>query len=228
MQRVLLLEDDLRLADFLRRGLEENGYQAQVETSGDGALSAAQREEFDAAILDLMVPGRDGLEVCGELRRRGFRKPILIVTARDSVEDKVTGLDRGADDYITKPFEFAELLARLRAALRRSSGDAATVTIGDLVIDSRAQRVYRGGKMIPLSGKEFAILSFLASRRGRPANRNDIAAAVWEMELEPQSSLIEVYINRLRGKIDEGHDVQLIQTRRGEGYVLAGADAVGG
>src|ERR1700761_8477329 len=169
-----------------------------------------------------MIPAPDGFAVCKELRRTGHRMPVLMLTARDAVEDRVEGLDCGADDYLTKPFEFRELLARMRALLRRPSRmQPSRLTVGDLVLDTAGQKVSRAGKFIPMTTKEYALMEFLVRNAGRVVGRAEIAEHVWDEEFDPFSNLIEVYINRLRRKIDHGHAQPLLHTRRGAGYILS-------
>jgi two-component system copper resistance phosphate regulon response regulator CusR len=219
--RILVVEDDPRLADSIARGLRENAYAVDVVGDGESAIYHAAIYPYDAVVLDLMLPKRDGLAVCRELRRRGSKTKILMLTARHTVEDRVTGLDAGADDYLTKPFAMAELLARLRALLRR--GDELTPTIlrvADLEIETGAQEVRRAGHPVPLTTKEYTLLLYLARHAGRVIGRAEIADHAWDDNYDPFSNLIEVYISRLRKKIDEGHDTPLIHTRRGAGYLL--------
>lgn len=219
--RILVVEDDPRLADSIARGLRENAYAVDVVSDGDTATYRAAVYPYDAIVLDLMLPGRDGLAVCRELRRRGSKTKILILTARHTVEDRVTGLDAGADDYLTKPFAMAELLARLRALLRRGDELApTTLRIADLEIETGPREVRRAGRAIPLTTKEYTLLLFLARNTGRVVGRAEIADHAWDDNYDPFSNLIEVYISRLRKKIDEGHDTPLIHTRRGAGYLL--------
>jgi two-component system copper resistance phosphate regulon response regulator CusR len=219
--RLLLVEDDARIARFVAKGLREQAYAVDVAATGDDALYQAAINTYDLVILDVMIPGRDGFEVCRELRKSGQRMPILMLTARDAVEDRITGLDHGADDYLTKPFEFRELLARLRALLRRSGElRPAKIIVADLVLDTAAQSTFRGGRPILLTAKEYALLEFLARNAGRVIGRAEIAEHVWDETFDPFSNLIEVYINRLRRKIDEQSAKPLLHTRRGAGYVL--------
>jgi len=188
-----------------------------VATAGEEALYQAEINIYDLVILDVMIPGRNGFEVCRELRKSGHRMPILMLTARDAVEDRITGLDQGADDYLTKPFEFRELLARLRALLRRSGElRPAKITVADLTLDTAAQSVSRAGRTVALTAKEYALLEYLARNVGRVIGRAEIAEHVWDETFDPFSNLIEVYVNRLRRKLGE----PLLQTRRGSGYVL--------
>ena len=219
--RLLLVEDDARIARFVAKGLREQAYAVDVASTGDDALYQAAINTYDLMILDVMIPGRNGFEVCRELRKTGQRMPILMLTARDAVEDRITGLDHGADDYLTKPFEFRELLARLRALLRRSGElRPAKITVADLVLDTAAQSVSRGGRNITLTAKEYALLEFLARNSGRVVGRAEIAEHVWDESFDPFSNLIEVYVNRVRRKIDADSAKPLLQTRRGAGYVL--------
>jgi DNA-binding response OmpR family regulator len=217
--RLLLVEDDARIARFMAKGLREEAYAVDVAANGEDALYDAAINAYDLVILDVMIPGRNGFEVCRELRRAGQRMPILMLTARDAVEDRIAGLDHGADDYLTKPFEFRELLARLRALLRRSGElRPAQITVADLVLDTGAQSVVRGGRNIPVTTKEYALIEFLARNAGRVVGRAEIAEHVWDETFDPFSNLIEVYVNRVRRKIDSGAGKQLLHTRRGAGY----------
>jgi two-component system copper resistance phosphate regulon response regulator CusR len=223
--RVLLVEDDPRIARFISQGLREQTYAVDVTADGDDALYKASINDYDAVILDVMIPGRDGFEVCRELRASGSNIPVMMLTARDALQDRITGLDTGADDYLTKPFEVAELLARLRALLRRGRVvRPASITIADLVIDTAAHRVTRGRRPVELTAKEYALLEYLARECGRVLSRAEIAEHVWDENFDPFSNLIDVNINRLRRKIDDPSQTPLIQTRRGEGYMLAVPD----
>lgn len=221
--RLLLAEDDAQLGKTLMKGLREEAYAVDVVGDGDSAIYHASVNEYDAIILDVMMPRRDGFSVCRELRRNGMRTPVLLLTARDTIADKITGLDAGGDDYLTKPFEFAELLARLRALLRRRTIDvrASEMRIGSLRLNLASHAVDRAGRKIPLTTKEFALLAFLARNEGRVVSRSEICSHVWDDNHDPYSNAIEVYINRLRRKIDAVGDVPLIHTRRGAGYMLA-------
>lgn len=220
--RVLLVEDDTRIARFVAKGLREQTYAVDVAASGEEALYHAAINSYDLVVLDLMIPSPDGLSVCRELRKSGQRVPILMLTARDAVEDRIKGLDSGADDYLTKPFEFGELLARMRALLRRS-GEVrpAKLTVANLVIDTVSQQVSRAGKNISFTAKEYALIEFLARNAGRVVGRAEIAEHVWDEEFDPFSNLIEVYVNRVRRKIDAAPHKPLLHTRRGAGYVLS-------
>lgn len=221
--RLLLAEDDAQLGRTLMKGLRQEAYAVDVVSDGDSAAYHAMINEYDVIILDVMMPRRDGFSVCRELRRSGSRTPVLMLTARDTVADKITGLDAGGDDYLTKPFEFAELLARLRALLRRRSTDllAAEVRIGSLRMNMASHAVDRAGRSIMLTTKEFTLLAFLARHEGHVVSRAEICAHVWDDNHDPYSNAIEVYINRLRRKIDSVGDVPLIHTRRGAGYMLS-------
>ena len=222
--RLLLVEDDSRIARFVAKGLREQAYAVDIAANGDEALYQAEINSYDLIILDVMIPGCDGLQVCRALRQSGARTPILMLTARDGVEDRIKGLDEGADDYLTKPFEFGELLARLRALLRRSSQlRPPQINVADLVIDAAAQSASRAGRSISLTTKEFALLEYLARNAGRVIGRAEIAEHVWDETFDPFSNLIEVYVNRLRGKIDSGFAAPLIHTRRGAGYFFGPA-----
>lgn len=220
--RVLLVEDDSRIARFVAKGLREQSYAVDLAASGEEALYQAAINSYDVVILDVMIPAPDGFAVCKELRNGGHRMPILMLTARDAVEDRIEGLDRGADDYLTKPFEFRELLARLRALLRRpTSLQPARLVVADLVVDTAGQSVSRGGKTIPMTAKEYALVEFLARNANRVVGRAEIAEHVWDEEFDPFSNLIEVYVNRVRRKIDAGPVKPLLHTRRGAGYMLS-------
>lgn len=222
--RLLLVEDDARIARFIAKGLREQSYAIDVVASGEEALYQAAINTYDLAILDVMIPPPDGFVVCRELRKAGQRMPILMLTARDAVEDRITGLDSGADDYLSKPFEFRELLARLRALLRRTGSlHSANLVIADLVVDTVGQNVTRAGRSISMTAKEYALLEFLARNAGRVIGRAEIAEHVWDEQFDPFSNLIEVYVNRVRKKIDAGSSLPLLHTRRGAGYVLSAA-----
>src|SRR5690349_1703721 len=222
--RLLLVEDDTRIARFVAKGLREQAYAVDISATGEDALYQAAVNTYDLVILDVMIPAPDGFAVCRELRKAGQRMPILMLTARDTVEDRIAGLDHGADDYLTKPFEFRELLARLRALLRRSGElRPEKLAIADLVLDTGAQTAKRAGRQITLTTKEYALLEYLARNAGRVVRRAEIAEHVWDETFDPFSNLIEVYINRLRRKIDANSAKPLVHTRRGVGYVLGTA-----
>ena len=220
--RILLVEDEPVAARMLAKGLREQGYAVDAAADGDRALYQQSINDYDLVILDVMLPGKDGFEVCRTIREEGSGVPILMLTARDSVDDRIVGLDSGADDYLTKPFDFGELLARTRALLRRTDAIyPEAITINDLEINTRARRVKRANKNILLTVKEYALLEYFARNSDRVLSRAEIAEHVWDQNFDVFSNLIEVYIQRLRRKIDDGHRIKLIQTRRGEGYVLA-------
>jgi len=219
--RLLLVEDDADVARFIRKGLQEQAYAVDVATDGDNALYLAGINTYDAIVLDLMIPPPEGLDVCRTLRREGSHVPILMLTARDSVQDKIAGLDAGADDYLGKPFEFGELVARLRALLRRGGATIPTVlAAGDLTIDTRSHRITVGGRPLTLTTKEYSILEYLTRNSGRVLTREEIAEHVWGQEFDPFSNLIETYINRLRRAIEHVSSKKFIHTVRGAGYML--------
>jgi two-component system copper resistance phosphate regulon response regulator CusR len=220
--RILLVEDDQRISRFVARGLRERAYAVDVAADGDQALYKFSLNDYDAVVLDLMIPGPNGFEVCRELRAGGSAVPVLMLTARDAVADRIMGLDSGADDYLTKPFEVAELAARLRALMRRGHVfRSPTIEVADLIVDTRGRRVTRGGRDIGLTAKEYALLEYLAREAGRVVSRSEISEHVWDETYDPASNLIDVHINRLRRKVDDGFGSALIHTRRGAGYVLA-------
>jgi len=219
--RVLVIEDEQKMADLLKRGLEEEGMSIEIAGDGEAGLAAVRNGEFELVILDLGLPGRNGLEIAREIRASGRRIPILILTAQDSTEMKVKGLDIGADDYLTKPFAFAELLARLRALQRRSSPDAkGTIQIGDLTLNLLNRRATRAGVEVQLTGKEFELLKCLMSHPDETMTRDILSEKVWEGNFDQLTNVIDVYINYLRNKIDRNFEPKLIETvrgRRGDG-----------
>jgi two-component system copper resistance phosphate regulon response regulator CusR len=209
------------MAQVVAKGLREHSYAVDVAGDGNAALYQASINDYDLILLDVLLPGPDGFEVCRELRARGDATPVLMLTARATIDDRITGLDAGADDYLTKPFAFRELLARVRALLRREPQlHHDLVQIEDLLLDAASHRVSRAAVEIELTAKEYALLEYLARRAGQLVSRAEIAAHVWDESFDPFSNTIEVYVNRLRKKIDEQHPVKLIHTRRGEGYIL--------
>ena len=219
--RILLAEDEPRVAGFIAKGLREQAYAVDVAPNGEEAFYLATVNQYDLLILDVMLPVEDGLIVCRKLRGNGVRTPILMLTARDSVDDRVAGLDCGADDYLTKPFDFKELLARLRALSRRPAEVRPELLhAADLTINTANHAVTRAGKAVSLTAKEYALLEFLVLNQNRIVNREQIAQHVWDESFDPFSNLIDVYIRRLRTKIDTGFRPALIHTRRGEGYIL--------
>lgn len=219
--RILVVEDEPRMANVLAKGLREHSYAVDVVEDGDAALYQTAVNDYDVVVLDVLLPQRNGFDVCRELRRRGVTTPILMLTARAAVEDRLTGFNAGADDYLTKPFSFRELLARIHALLRRDSHLRPDVfEIHDLTVDSASHRVFRGDLEVQLTAKEYALLEYLARRKGQLVSRAEIAAHVWDDSFDPFSNTIEVYMNRLRKKIDGDRPTKLLHTRRGEGYIL--------
>jgi heavy metal response regulator len=218
---ILVVEDEKKVASFIQRGLEAANYAVDVERDGDAGLERLLGNGYDLVILDVMLPGLDGLSFIKEIRRRGVNVPVLVVTARVTVADRVTGLDFGADDYLTKPFAFEELLARVRALLRRGAAAVpAILAIADLRLDPVTREVSRGDKRIDLTPKEFALLEFLLRRRDQVLSRSVIAQHVWGVNYDTFTNVIDVYVNYLRKKIDSGFDLKLIHSVRGVGYVL--------
>ena len=220
--RILLVEDESRVAGFIAKGLREQAYAVDISSDGEQALYQAAVNQYDIVILDVMLPVKDGHTVCRELRASGFRTPILMLTARGAVDDRVEGLDSGADDYLAKPFDFNELLARLRALLRRSAGLRPQVArVADLTLNTASHAVTRAGKPVNLTAKEYALIEFLVLNQGRVVGREQIGQHVWDENFDPFSNVIDVYIKRLRSKLDTGVGRRLIHTRRGEGYILS-------
>jgi DNA-binding response OmpR family regulator len=222
--RALLIEDDRTIADFVLRGLREAGFAVDHEADGEAGLAAALRQPYDVAIVDVMLPQRDGLSLIDELRRRGNTTPVLILSARRSVDDRVKGLQAGGDDYLTKPFAFAELLARVQALVRRASRtpEPTTLTVDDLVLDLLTRRVTRGGTALDLRPREFALLEYLMRNAGKVVSKTMILSHVWEYSFDPQTNIVDVLVSRLREKIDRPFDKKLLHTVRGVGYVLEG------
>jgi len=220
--RILLAEDEPDAALLIGKGLREQAFAVDVAADGEHASRLAFETNYDAIVLDVMLPLRDGLAVCRQIRARGALTPILLLTAMDAVESRIQGLDSGADDYLTKPFAFGELLARLRAIIRRGTRPIVPeiLMIGDLTIDTLARQATRGSRAIRLTAREYALLEFFARRRGEVIGRSDIAEHVWDDQYDPFSNVIDVYVRRLRRKLDGPGDSPLIGTRRGEGYVF--------
>jgi len=219
--RILVVEDESRVRSFVRRGLVEAGMAVDLAEDGEQALALARSVSYDAIVLDLGLPDRDGLEVLREIRARGCPAPVLVLTARDAVEDRVRGLDGGADDFLVKPFNFDELVARVRALGRRTGADTgAVLEVADLRLDPRSRRVDRGGQELTLTAKEFALLEYLVRHAGEVVTRTMIAEHVWNLDFDSFSNVIDVYIRYLRRKIDDPFETKLIHTRRGIGYVL--------
>jgi DNA-binding response OmpR family regulator len=220
--RVLLAEDQANVATYIKQGLEEQGYVVDVARTGREALEWAQVAHFDLIIMDVMLPELDGLTVCRALRNAGNEAALLMLTARDTVEDRVAGLDAGADDYLVKPFALSELLARLRALTRRRSSKTSILALADLSLDSQTHVVMRQHTLIKLTAKEYAVLEYLMRQANRVVSRTEIAEEVWRHEADSQSNLVDVYIGNLRRKIDDPFTPKLIHTVRGAGYYLAG------
>jgi two-component system OmpR family response regulator len=219
--RVLIVEDEVKMASLIRRGLRREGIAADVAIKGEDALWMAEATEYDAIVLDLMLPGIDGLEVCRRLRADGVWAPILMLTARDAVRDRVAGLDGGADDYVTKPFSYAELLARLRALMRRGAIERPTqLEVGGLRLDPATRQVWRGEAEIELSAKEFAILETFMRRPGEVLSRFQLLEHAWDYDYENRSNVVDSYVRFLRQKIDKPFGVESIETVRGAGYRL--------
>jgi len=220
--RLLVVEDDRTIASFVSKGLEEAGYAVDVAEDGGRGLELALHEPYDAAILDVMLPVRDGLSLIEELRSRRINLPVLILSARHSVDDRVKGLQAGGDDYLTKPFAFSELLARVQALIRRSQGspEPTRLAVGDLSLDVATRRVERAGRPIDLRPREFALLEYLMRNAGRVVSKTMIMEHVWNYSFDPRTNVVDVLIFRLRERVDRGHEATLIHTVRGVGYVL--------
>ncbi len=221
--RILVVEDEAKIARFLAKGLREEGYAVDIASDGEEAMASATATTYDLILLDLMLPKLDGTSVCRQLRERSMPVSILVLTAKDSVKDRVMGLDAGADDYLVKPFEFDELLARMRALLRRPSAIVPNhLRVEDLVLDLVSHRAERNGSIVDLTTKEFQLLEYLMRNKGRVVTRRDVREKAWGFEPngEPESNIVEVYISYLREKIDGGHVKQLIRTVRGAGYTI--------
>lgn len=219
--KALVVEDDRKTREFIKRGLEENGFTVDQADNGEDGLHLASTGEYDVVVLDVMMPKKDGWTVLRELRDSGSAVPVIFLTAKDLVEDRVQGLEGGADDYLVKPFSFSELLARIRTVLRRAPSLAAdTIQVGDLSISLRHHRAVRGGKVLKLTPKEFALLALLAQRAGDVVSRAVIADRVWDINFETDTNVIDVAVRRLRAKVDEGFSQKLVHTVRGVGYVM--------
>jgi len=220
--RALLIEDDKTIAEFVVRGLREAGFAVDHEADGEAGLEAALRQPYDVAIVDLMLPRRDGLSVIDALRKRGKTTPVLILSAKRSVDDRVKGLQAGGDDYLTKPFAFSELQARVQALLRRAtrSPEPTTLTVEDLVLDLLSRRVSRGGTALDLRPREFALLEYLMRNAGKVVSKTMILSHVWDYQFDPQTNIVDVLVSRLREKIDRPFERKLLNTVRGVGYVL--------
>jgi DNA-binding response OmpR family regulator len=221
--RILIVEDEKPLADILKKGLEEEGYAVDVAYNGEDGQYLAENEPSDLMILDIMLPVIDGLSILKKIRAEGINTPVLMLTAKDAITDKVSGLDAGADDYLTKPFSFDELLARMRALLRRHAEVKTTViTIGDLTVDSATHEVKRAGKSIALSSREYSLLEYMVINRNTVLSRTALTQHLYNQDFDLDSNIIDVFINRLRNKIDRRSRTRLIHTVRGAGYMLKG------
>lgn len=221
--RILVIEDEKKIADFVKRGLKEEGYAVDIAYDGEQGYFLAKTNDYDVILLDLMLPKIDGITLCKRLKEEKVASPVIMLTAKDTVKDKVRGLDSGADDYLTKPFDFEELLARIRAILRKKDSGAATkLQVEDLVLDLVTHGVIRAGKEIELTAKEYALLEYLMRNAGTIVTRTMISEHVWDIDFDSFTNVIDVYINYLRNKIDTGYKKKLIHTIRGRGYVLKG------
>jgi two-component system, OmpR family, copper resistance phosphate regulon response regulator CusR len=223
--RILVIEDEPKVASFIKSGLEEESYSVDVAATGPEGEGLARAGSYDLILLDIMLPGKSGIDVCRSLRESGARTPILMLTVLDTLQDKVKGLDSGADDYLTKPFAFEELLARVRAMLRRQPTDELLpLRVSDLLLDRATRKARRAGREIPLTNREFALLECLMRRCGQVLSRATLAEQVWGKDFDPESNVIDVTVSHLRNKVDRGPGPQLIQTMRGLGYMMRGED----
>jgi two-component system, OmpR family, copper resistance phosphate regulon response regulator CusR len=221
--KLLIVEDDPNVSGLLRRGLEEEGYEVLVASDGEVGLRAALKTDLDCVILDVMLPGRDGFSVCASLRESGKNTPILMLTVRDAVEDRVKGLSAGADDYLIKPFSFEELLARVQALIRRRSQySEQIVRFEDLELDLLSRKARRAGQTLDLTPKEFALVEYLMKNQGRVISEEELIERVWGLDFDPQTNVVNVFVHHLRKKIDSGDLPRLIRTVRGRGFILAG------
>jgi DNA-binding response OmpR family regulator len=220
--RALLVEDDATIGEFVRKGLREAGFTVDHARDGEEGLRLALAEPYDAAVVDLMLPERDGLSLIEELRRKGRRTPVIILSAKRSVDDRVRGLQGGGDDYLTKPFALSELVARLHALIRRATGapEATRLTVSDLTLDLLTREVTRGGRRVDLRPREFALLEYLMRQGGRVVSKSAILSHVWDYNFDPRTNVVDVLVHRLRDKVDRDFEEKLIHTVRGVGYVL--------
>jgi len=220
--KILVVEDEERVALFIQKGLREEGHAVDTASDGEDGGFLAEVNDYDLIVLDIMLPKKNGISVCRELRDRGVNTPVLMLTARDSVEDRVRGLDAGADDYLVKPFAFEELLARVRALLRRQSDSKTPIlVIGDLELNPISRSVTRNGKGVRLTTKEYALLEYMLRNPNKVLSRTLIGEHVWDMNFDPESNVIDVYVSHLRAKVDKGHETSLIHTMRGQGYMIS-------
>ncbi|MDX8394551.1 MAG: heavy metal response regulator transcription factor [Mariprofundales bacterium] len=220
--KILVVEDEARVAQFVQKGLREEGHAVDVAYDGEEGDFLANVNDYDLIILDVMLPKKNGLHVCRDIRKNGINTPVLMLTARDSIEDRVRGLDSGADDYLSKPFAFEEFLARVRALLRRSSDvKTPTLKLANLELDPINRRITRGGKPIRLTTKEYSLLEYMLRNPNKVLSRTLIGEHVWDMNFDPESNVIDVYISHLRAKVDKDFDVALIHTLRGQGYIIS-------
>lgn len=218
--KILVIEDEAKIADVLKRGLESAGFAVDIAETGEAALEVLHGTTFDLIILDLVLPDIDGFELLKKLRNRRITSPVLILSARDAVNDRVKGLEAGADDYMVKPFAFVELMARVRALFRRGTPTPEKLQVGDLALDCISRRVTRAGQLVELAPKEFAILEYMMRHQGRPLSRTMIVEHVWDLDYDGLTNIVDVYIRHLRGKIDDRFPKKMIQTVRGVGYLL--------
>jgi len=218
---ILLVEDEMKVARFIRRGLEAEGYAVDVASDGSSGERKALDGQYDLLILDVLLPKKNGFEILNTIRHDGFKSPVLMLTARSATEDIIKGLDKGADDYLTKPFSFDELLARVRSLLRRGQQSKTVLRFSDIELDTVSRRATRKGKRIDLTMREYALLEFLMRNGGRVVTRNQLAKEVWGLDFDPGTNIVDVYINHLRKKIDVGFEKKLIRTERGKGYVFS-------
>jgi len=219
--RILVIEDEKKVADFIKRGLKEEGYAVDVASDGEDGYFQAEEIEYDLILLDLMLPKLDGVTLCRKLRQNGIQTPLIMLTAKDSIKDKITGLDSGADDYLAKPFSFEELLARIRALMRKGKNQQNTrLQVADLVLDLVGHKVWRGEEEIILTVKEYSLLEYFMRNAGTVITRTMIAEHVWDINFDTFTNVIDVYVNYLRNKIDKGREIKLIHTIRGRGYIL--------
>jgi len=222
LMRILLVEDDKKIASFIKKGLQQEGFAVDEAEDGDEGLHLALYEHYDAAVVDIMLPKLNGLDLIEKLRGKGINTPVIILSAKRSVDDRVKGLQKGGDDYLTKPFSFTELLARIRALIRRANrtSEPSGLTVGDLTVNLLTREVYRGDDRIDLPPREFALLEYLMRNAGRVVSKTMILENIWDYSFDPQTDVVEVLVCRLRGKIDKPFDNKLIRTMRGVGYVL--------